>query len=202
MKIIGQTTLIDQGDFSSSVDFDNIFKDVYSSIENVCWPPGNDQFIIYPEPGKKTGKGNGVKPIKKAFAQNLNEFGWTLEKRLDIATVVRPGPIDAVFPYENKFFAVEWETGNISSSHRALNKMFVGLLNETLCGGVLIVPTSDLAYYLTDRVGNYRELKPYFPLWKAVACKEGYIGIIAIEYDGTSDSVPKIPKGTDGRALV
>ncbi|NLS89760.1 hypothetical protein EYI23_17625 [Bacillus subtilis] len=30
----------------------------------------------------------------------------------------------------NYIFAVEWETGNIASSHRALNKIATGILNQ------------------------------------------------------------------------
>lgn len=55
--------------------------------------------------------------------------------------------------------------------------------------------------YLTDRVGNYRELEPYFPLWQSLICEEGYLAVISIEHDSVSYDVPKIPKGTDGRAL-
>ena len=42
----------------------------------------------------------------------------------------KPGKIDAVknLP-DGRYFAFEWETGNISSSHRALNKMAIGLLD-------------------------------------------------------------------------
>jgi hypothetical protein len=55
--------------------------------------------------------------------------------------------------------------------------------------------------YLTDRVGNFPELEPYFPLWQALKVEEGLLTIIAIEHDAVSQSVPRIPKGTDGRAL-
>jgi hypothetical protein len=56
--------------------------------------------------------------------------------------------------------------------------------------------------YLTDRVGNFPELEPYFPLWQALKVEEGLLEVIAIEHDGVSQSVPRIPKGTDGRALL
>jgi Restriction endonuclease BamHI len=97
--------------------------------------------------------------------------------------------------------AIEWETGNISSSHRALNKMALGLMKRLLIAGVLIVPSRKLYKFLTDRVGNFDELAPYLDLWAAVPCSEGVLEIVVVEQDAESKRVPKIPKGTDGRAL-
>ena len=71
-----------------------------------------------------------------------------------------------------------------------------------MSGGVLVVPSNRLAPYLTDRIGNLRELVPYFPLWSSVAVECGYLGVIAVEQDGESFEVPRIPKGTDGRAMA
>jgi hypothetical protein len=141
---------------------------------------------------------SGVKPIKEAFMSKLRSYGWELETKVDIATVKRPGPLDATYKIGEKLFAVEWETGNISSSHRAVNKMALGILKGRLIGGILILPTREFYQYLTDRVGNFRELEPYFPLWKALQCDEGFLAVIAVEHDYTSTDVPRIPKGTNG----
>jgi hypothetical protein len=97
---------------------------------------------------------------------------------------------------------MEWETGNISSSHRALNKMALGLLKEVITAGVLVVPSRLLYPYLTDRIGNFAELVPYLDLWKSIPCKTGVLEIVVIEHDATSIQVPRIPKGTSGRALA
>ena len=140
-------------------------------------------------------------PIKLGLMAELERQGWKLEEPLDIATVTRPGDLDAVLYTAHGPVAVEWETGNISSSHRALNKMVLGLSKGVLIAGTLIVPTRELYQYLTDRVGNLSELVPYFDLWRSVPCKSGVLEIVAVEHDGTSTSVPKIPTGTDGRAL-
>jgi len=79
--------------------------------------------------------------------------------------------------------------------------MALGILGGQLIGGVLMLPTRDMYYYLTDRTGNYAEIAPYFPLWKSLNVKNGYLAIIAVEHDSVSKNVPRIPKGTDGRAL-
>ena len=80
--------------------------------------------------------------------------------------------------------------------------MALGIQKKVLIGGALILPTREMYQYLTDRVGNFRELSPYFPLWKSLAVDEGLLLVIAIEHDAVSDNVPRIKKGTDGRALL
>lgn len=207
MQIKKHITLINSGGFSETLDFLKILDDITSSIGKVVHPLDSDKFTIYPESGKKRGKGNGVKPIKLDFISHLVQRGWE-----DVQTKNegssgssskkrKPGSHDAIYKIDGKSFAVEWETGNISSSHRAINKMALGILKGELIGGVLIVPTRELYKYLTDRVGNYEELEPYFDLWQTIPCGEGYLGIFAVQHDDTSYDVPRIPKGTDGRAL-
>ena len=201
MKIVQIETLIDAGHFFRSDEWKIIEGHIVQAIKSVECPPGSGSFTLYDESGKERGKGSGVKPIKEACMHKLKSFGWQLETRLDIATVVRPGPMDATFPVRDRLFCVEWETGNISSSHRAINKMALGILKKILIGGALIVPTREMYNYLTDRVGNFREIQPYFPLWKALHIDEGLLIVIAIEHDAVSKDVRRIKKGTDGRAL-
>ncbi|MBN1102483.1 MAG: hypothetical protein JXL84_03615 [Deltaproteobacteria bacterium] len=201
MKIVRTEKLIDSGEFSRSKKWRQIEDHIRTAIMSIQWPPGSGSFTLYDESGKKPGEGSGVKPIKDACMQTLKSLGWRLETPVDIATVKRPGPMDATYPVGNKLFCVEWETGNISSSHRALNKMALGLLKGILIGGVLIVPTRHMYWYLTDRVGNLSELEPYFPLWRSLNVDEGLLAVVAVEHDAVSRDVPKIGKGTDGRAL-
>jgi hypothetical protein len=99
-------------------------------------------------------------------------------------------------------FALEWETGNISSSHRAVNKLVLGLLRGVFLGAALVLPNRKLYPYLTDRIGNYEELEPYFDVWRAVEIREGFLAVFVIEHDAVDSSVPTIMKGTDGRALL
>jgi hypothetical protein len=202
MKFVKLEILIDKGDFSKSKEWDTIFSNIKESIEAVRWPPGASTFTIHKQSGKKRGEGSGVKPIKDAFMAKLQTYGWDLETKVDIATVKTPGPLDATYKVGRRLFAVEWETGNISSSHRAANKMALGILKGLLIGGILILPTRDLYQYLTDRVGNLPELEPYFPLWRALDVEEGLLGVIGVEHDSASTDVPRIPKGTNGRHFV
>jgi len=156
---------------------------------------------LYDEPGKKPGRGSGVRPIRDMFCENLRDLGWQLETPVHIAARVSPGPVDATYAVGQKLFAVEWETGNISSSHRAVNKMALGIVSGMLAGGILVLPTRKMYHYLTDRVGNFEELEPYFELWKGLKCDDGLLAVMAVEHDEVSRSVPRIRKGTNGRAL-
>ncbi len=172
------------------------------------WPTGASHFTIHPESGKKRGKGNGVKPIKEAFIATLLGREWKPEtrypKRDEDRSALRPGAFDTWLDLSSEGlrpFVTEWETGNISSSHRALNKMAMALMHGLISGGILVLPTRSLYRYLTDRVGNLPEIEPYFPLWRSVPVNYGHLGILAVEHDDTSLDVPRIAKGTDGRAL-
>jgi len=97
---------------------------------------------------------------------------------MKIVTRKKPGKLDAVLYTDHGPVALEWETGNISSSHRALNKMVVGLLNGLLICGVLVVPSRALYRFLTDRVGNMDELEPYFDMWRSVRCGAGILEVV------------------------
>jgi len=202
MKIVHTEYLIDAGAFSASSEWRAINSHLRDAIASIQWPPGSGSFTLHDQPGKKRGQGNGVKPIKEACMLHLQSRGWHLETPLDIATFKSPGRMDATCPVRGRLFCVEWETGNISSSHRALNKIALGILKKVLIGGVLIVPTRQMYKYLTDRIGNYPELEPYFPLWRSLPVDEGLLAVIAVEQDAVSKTVPRIAKGTDGRALV
>jgi hypothetical protein len=81
-----------------------------------------------------------------------------------------------------------------------MNKLTMLVADGVISAGVLVVPSRKLYVYLTDRIGNIKELEPYFPLWRSVPCKSGIVEIIVIEHDAESFDVPKIPKGTEGRA--
>lgn len=196
MKIKSEIAIIANGDFSNSTNAALIRNDIHDAIQKVVWPLGNDRFSINP-----IRKGNGVKPIKTECMAHLLSKGWSLEKRLNISSEKNAGPIDATYSIrDNVHFAVEWETGNISSSHRALNKICLGMLNGSLLGGTLILPSRELYPFLTDRIGNFLELSPYFNVWSNLNITNGYLSVIEVEHDEINTNIQLIPKGTDGWA--
>ena len=173
--------------------------EVYDSVGRVHWPPdGDGRFVLHP-----ARKGNGVKPIKNGFVARLTELGWETELRMRLSTEQKPGPVDAVkaLPSGGTFVA-EWETGNVSSSHRALNKLALGLMEGVVRAGVLVVPSREMGRWITDRIGNFPEIEPYFPIYRDVTVKDGVLAVVEVEHDALSHDVPRIEKGTDGRALV
>lgn len=224
MLIAETHTLIAAGPFPGSEAWRQILDAIKFSVKQAEWPisthplhkPG--KFFVYPESGKKSGMGNGVVPIKLRPMACLSSAGWELEKRWEVGSKApahsppfpgrrsakgsRPGDIDAAKSFPEGLVVVEWETGNVSSSHRSLNKMALGLVQEKCIAGILVVPNMLLAQYLTDRIGNVEELRSYFPMWKALepSIKNGVLELIVIQQDDVNTGVPKIPKGKDGRA--
>lgn len=178
------------------------WRDIQDSIAAVDWPHGSGKFTIYPESGKKRGEGNGVDPIKVPCIRTLHAKGWLTEALPELgASVLRPGDLDALLRIDNGYIAFEWETGNISSSHRAINKLLLTMREVNVLGSFLVVPSDKLKVFLTDRIGNIGELLPYFPLWGDLPNISGGLRIVVVEHDETSVDVPKIPKRTAGRAL-
>lgn len=217
MKIVETRTLISKGPYSSSGEWQKVRSQIQAAVEGAVWPPGGSDFAIHPQSGKKSGEGNGVKPLKTETVQALTAGGLDFGKRTKVAQPPKVGEWVAEVPWPTNGgpkagnmdvayygtsgkVCLEWETGNISSSHRSLNKMCMGLMEGTIKAGVLVVPSKGLAQYLTDRVGNIGELEPYMKFWGSTDVKEGVLEIVVIEHDRTDVNVPKIPKGTDGRA--
>jgi hypothetical protein len=199
MKILKIHYLIRDNNLVNSQEYKKLLQEVYEAIKAIKWPPRSRYFTLNP-----IKQGNGVKPIKEGLQQYLQQRGWQIEHRMALAARKQPGPVDVVKKLsDGRYFAVEWETGNISSSHRSLNKMTVGLVNHILAYGILILPSRDMYQWLTDRVGNFEEIEPYFIIWENHSkVQNGVLAVIEIEHDKTSSKSPKIGKGTDGRALV
>ena len=202
MKIMREVELISRGRFARSEEWKSIRKKLHKAISRIDWPTGSGKFTIYPESGKKRNMGNGVVPIKSGLMLDLARQGYRLEAVATLGGNARFGHFDAVLDTLSGPAVVEWETGNISSSHRSLNKMALFLSEGRIAAGTLIVPTRALYNYLTDRVGNMQELEPYLKLWRSIPCKNGVLEIIAIQHDATSTKVPRIKKTTAGRALA
>ncbi|PSG98338.1 restriction endonuclease [Thermoplasmatales archaeon SW_10_69_26] len=224
MRIDQAHTLIDEGDLSSTRVWRRARQDVLGAVEDVVWPPDNDEFVVYPEENA-----NGVNPITEQFEPNLDALpDWEETGRTHLTTLLdRRGmlerTIEKVRPYfhdpqsflnspwfdglkdveidgEPGLIVAEWETGNISSSHRSVNRIMVGLVAGMIHGGFIVLPNRSLYHYLTDRIGNYRELRPYFVIWESLAHKveNGVIEVIVVEHEGESKAVRPIGKLTDG----
>lgn len=202
MKIAETHDVFSQGSFPQSEEWRSACAQVKDAIRVTDWPHGSGKFIIFPQSGKKRGEGNGVVPIKKPCIEHLQQSGWLTEKLPPLEVgVMRPGDLDALFHCSGGYIGFEWETGNISSSHRSINKLLLTMQLGGLIGGFIVVPSDKLKPYLTDRIGNIGELRPYLPLWGSIPIQEGILQIVVVEHDATSFDVPRIPKGTDGRAL-
>lgn len=140
---------------------------------------------------------NGVVPVKEGCYKLLEEeYDWYREKPLSSLSK-KGGPIDVYkeFSDTNSILRVglEFETGNISSAHRSMNKLTLGLINNDIDFAILMMPIHNLSYYLTDRVSNYEELQPYYSLVDQYPFV--FLGFDA-EYYG--NDYPILPKGKDG----
>ncbi|MGP8271499.1 MAG: hypothetical protein ACLQLH_15640 [Terracidiphilus sp.] len=195
MKIVHVETVLSCGAYARSAHWAKTQSAIHKAVKKCDWPPNTGKFTINP-----VRMGNGVKPVKNEFIKELKRLKWTIEGKAKNILDQRLGDFDAVISGPEGFIVCEWETGNISSSHRSMNKLTMLVADGLIAAGVLVVPSRNLYLYLTDRIGNYRELEPYLKLWKSVPCKEGILEIVVVEQDAESKDVQIIPKGTDGRA--
>jgi hypothetical protein len=169
-------------------------------LQRMIHPSHASEFRLHPEK-----KANGVVPIKKQFMNNMMEQEWNVE---GLDTDIQQYKFDVVKCIEESTFVVcEWETGNISSSHRALNRIFKAISHNHVTAAVLILPDRDMYTYLTDRVGNYEELEPYFCIYtdlvKAYSLSpQHHIEVIGFQYDKLDTSVPVLPKLSYRRAPI
>jgi restriction endonuclease BamHI len=194
VKIVDQVVLFDGLEEPQRSLADADLEQVRSVIPGIHWPPGSGSFTINPTPD-----GNGVVPIKDAFALGLRGLKWTME----VAPFAKggPGPFDAAKEREGAWATfVEWETGNISSSHRSLNRLVLALMQGIAYQGVLALPDGNLYRFLTDRTGNWRELSMYADVYRRLDVG-GRLVVVVVSYDALDPSVDRIGKGTDGRAL-
>lgn len=211
MRILEAHDIAIAGTFSRTKTWRQAMADVEAAIETADWPHGSGLFSLNPEP--VTGKGgkidrhpNGVQPIKVPMLQHLKSRGWETEALPELPVghegrdVLRTGDLDALLSDRDRYVGFEWETGNISSSHRAINKLLDGMTRGTLQGGILVLPMRSMQRYLTDRVGNFEELSPYFEFWSRYPIQNGVLRVYGTTHDALDPSVPHIPKGKDGRA--
>lgn len=137
----------------------------------------------------------------------LGSRGWETETLPPLPAgsvsgdVLTTGDLDALLRNRESYVGFEWETGNVSSSHRAINKLLDGITRGRLQGGILVLTARETARYLTERIGNFEELAPYFEFWQRYPVPNGALRIYGVGHDALDPSVPHIPKITAGRAL-
>lgn len=212
MRIVKRGDIASAGNFPRTMLWRRALKDVEAAIAAAEWPPDSGTFSLNPEPGV-TRKGkpdkhpNGVVPIKVPMLGELESRDWATEALPPLPVgsgsddVLTTGDLDALLHERESYVGFEWETGNVSSSHRAINKLLDGITRGTLRGGVLVLPMRKTARYLTERIGNFEELAPYFEFWRRYPLPNGALRIYGVEHDALDPTVPHIPKTTAGRAL-
>ncbi len=176
-------------------------------------------------PSKRWNR-NGVVYLKKRFFDHMRVVeGWQAEAKVALAAD-RAQPSIQLYPslqsyrepITSKFggfdlmttgnagtnIAIEWETGNISSSHRSMNKLAIALEAGVIQVGVMIVPSREFYTHLTDRIGNIGELSGYLAMWESLkfSVTRGLLALTVVEHDHLTDegNHPYLPLGNDGRA--
>mgnify|MGYP002508633014 CR=1 FL=1 len=130
-----------------------------------------------------------------------DEYEWYREKPLSYFhdNAQKGGPIDVYkeFYHEGEVIraGLEFETGNISSAHRSMNKLCIGIKKSELDIAFLMMPIKAMSDYLTDRVSNYEELEPYFLLLENTP-----FVVFGFDADIYRNNVPLLPKGKDGKS--
>lgn len=228
MKLNHTVIVFDQGNVADSVGWREGYKGYSSVIATMVNPVDSVNFKIKKK--RRTGsqwERNGVTPIKAQFLERMKTAGWKFESpfSLDkhIASVAERSPwltypemtplrealhsgvgnLDFWITSRKERIAIEWETGNISSSHRSLNKLCLALFAGLVDACVLIVPSRAFYDNLTDRVGNWKELGPYLAFWRQVGelgLKRGLLAITVVEHDQIDDTIGYITSGNDGRS--
>lgn len=230
MKWLRTLVLFDRGNMSSNPGLQQVHDSYVRSIQSIAFPEGSGSLTLrrkFQRPDKQWNR-NGVGFLKRRFFSHLVEVeGWRPEVGFDLGEKMPPTelklypsgetysePVRSAFGAfdfitttpDGKHIAIEWETGNISSSHRSMNKLAIALRTGKIHAGILIVPSRDLYEHLTDRIGNIAELSGYLSMWKNLEdmVAEGLLAITVVEHDHlTSDQdFPYLPTGNDGNATT
>jgi len=228
MKWLRTLVIFDRGNVVSSSDWKTIHDSYIRSIQNIDFPKGSGTLTLRRKQLRENGQWdrNGVGYLRKRFLDHMvDEESWKKEAGFDLGEGRKPAAIH-LYPSMDEYeepitsefggfdfvttapsgthVAIEWETGNISSSHRSLNKLMIALRTGHIQAGVLIVPSRQLYQHLTDRIGNIGELSGYISLWKDLAdvVERGLLAVSVVEQDHLTDDpvFEYLPAGEDGRS--
>jgi Restriction endonuclease BamHI len=228
MKWLRTMVLFDKGDVISSSDWQTVHSSYVRAIGSIDHPAGSGALTLREKVKLPSGQWqrNGVGYLRTRFLQSMRDVErWQAEGDVTLSRAREQPPI-LLYPSIEKYrepitsdfggfdfmtiaaqgtrIAIEWETGNISSSHRSMNKLAIALSNGIIEVGVLILPSRALYEHLTDRIGNIGELSGYLAMWeglKAVVTR-GLLAITVVEHDAltTDPALPYLTVGVDGRA--
>jgi hypothetical protein len=193
MKIVKEykstiLSIVLQHEDSAREAYNEVINAIHHNVTN------GDKFIL--NNSKKNI--NGVTKVKEGIISILqNEYGWETEYPITYlsADASKGGPIDAYKKFGADAYKVgfEFETGNVASVHRSINKLHIGITTGNLNMGILILPMKSMSYYLTDRAANYEEIEPYLLLWSNIP-----LAVIGFDADIYDPSAPILSKGSDG----
>lgn len=229
MRWLRTVLLFDRGNVVQSIDWQQVHESYVRAIRRIDFPEGAGSLTLRRKArvaNSSQWRRNGVGYLKTRFLRGMVEDeGWRPEAQFeiehlrlqpqlqlypDLTTYREPvtsgfGGFDFMTETESGLHvAIEWETGNISSSHRSVNKLAIALAAQKIQAGVLILPSRSLYEHLTDRIGNIGELSPYLMLWSGLATtvERGLLAISVVEQDELTDDAafPYLPSGNDGRA--
>jgi len=228
MKWLRTLVLFDKGQVISSKDWSRVHSSYVRAICSIDYPAGAGTLTLRKKVKLPDGKWkrNGVGYLRKRFLTFMRDTeGWKPEGNVDLGRDRHQPPI-LLYPSLESYrepitsefggfdfittggqgtrIAIEWETGNISSSHRSMNKLAIALSNGVVEIGVLIVPSRQLYEHLTDRIGNIGELSGYLSMWEGLksGVSRGLLAITVVEHDAlsTDSALPYLDMGNDGRA--
>lgn len=228
MKWLRTLVVFDQGNVIRSRDWKSLHESYVRSIQSIDNPLGSGTLCLRKKKRLPNGKWrrNGVGYLRMRFLDHIrNVEGWNAEGIVDLARDREQPPI-RLYPSLKSYrepitsdfggfdlitrgdrgtqVAIEWETGNISSSHRSMNKLAIALGAGIIQVGVLIVPSRSLYEHLTDRIGNIGELSGYLSMWESLKASvpRGLLAISVVEHDELTEerTFPFLEVGSDGRA--
>lgn len=228
MRWLRTLVLFDQGDVIASPDWKALHESYVRSIEDIDNPAGSGRLCLRRKVRLPNGQWarNGVGYLRSRFLEHIRDVeGWKPEGVVEL-TRDRDQPAIKLYPSLESYrepitsdfggfdlvtqgadgtnIAIEWETGNISSSHRSMNKLAIALGAGIIQVGVLILPSRLLYEHLTDRIGNIGELSGYLSMWEGLKSnvERGLLAITVVEHDELTDdeAFPFLKVGMDGRA--
>ncbi|MBB3967176.1 hypothetical protein [Rhizobium metallidurans] len=227
MKWLRTLVLFDKDDVIDSLGWATIHESYVRSIASIDYLEGSGTLTLKRKQRVAGGQWqrNGVNYLRARFLNHMiTAEGWKAEGVVDLSRD-RQQPAIRLYPSKELYrepitsdfggfdfvttasdglrVAIEWETGNISSSHRSMNKLAIALTNGIIDAGVLILPSRALYEHLTDRIGNIGELSGYLAMWENLKAgvTKGLLAITVVEHDALTDGDhPYLPAGNDGRA--